>query len=183
MTNAKKRHKFVLWGQPKVFRTHFQQKTRKMCEKIAPRGPPHPPPTPWNAFFCWGRMCTKWPIPKNAISLFYGVNLRCFVPIFWLLGGIFRQKVLFLAISGARTKNLFYSNFLFRPKYYESSKTEYSFSTYLFNRLDPQPQKAIKSSRKSPPWPPVTPPNPLRWTIFVSTYKLRPVKTIFNSWP
>ena len=23
MTNTKKRHKFVLWGQPKVFRTHF----------------------------------------------------------------------------------------------------------------------------------------------------------------
>ena len=49
----------------------------------------------------------------------------------------------------------------------------------------PNPKKPLNPAEKAPldpPWPPVTPPNPLRWTIFVSTYKLRPVKTIFISW-
>ena len=53
-TNAKKRHKFVLWGQPKVFRTHFQQKTRKMCEKTPPGGPPAPPEPPKCIFLLGG---------------------------------------------------------------------------------------------------------------------------------
>ena len=57
-------------------------KKREKCAKKRPPGAPPLSLTPQNAFFCWGRMCTKWPMPKNAISLFYGVNLRCFVPIF-----------------------------------------------------------------------------------------------------
>ena len=61
-----------------MFHTHFQQKTRKMCQKT----PPGAPLTPRDPFFGLSGMCSKWPMPKNAISLFYGVNLRCFVPIF-----------------------------------------------------------------------------------------------------
>ena len=54
VTNAKKCHKFVLWGQPKVFRTHFQQKTRKMCEKTPPGGHPAPPDPPKRIFLLEG---------------------------------------------------------------------------------------------------------------------------------
>ena len=81
------------WPMPKDARTlHYMSnlrctvpifsKKRQKCAKKRPPGAPPPPLTPWNAFFCWGGMCSKWPMPKNAISLFYGVNLRCFVPIF-----------------------------------------------------------------------------------------------------
>ena len=58
-----------------MFRTHFQQKTWKMCEKTPPGDPPDTPRTPLtlqNAFCCWGGMCSKWLMPKNAISLFHG---------------------------------------------------------------------------------------------------------------
>ena len=43
----------------------------------------------------------------------------------------------FLAIFESTQKKLFYSLFQTRPKYYESSKTQYSDSTSFINRLTP----------------------------------------------
>ena len=75
-----KKNKKILGGTLPFFTIHPKM-APKMCEK-APKMHPPPPLTPRDPFFGLGGMCSKWPMPKNAISLFYWVNLRCFVPIF-----------------------------------------------------------------------------------------------------
>ena len=49
--------------------------------KRRPPGAPWTPQTPQNAFFCWGGVCSNLTQAKTPITLLYGLNLRCFIPI------------------------------------------------------------------------------------------------------
>ena len=81
-----------------------------MREKAPKMRPPTPPDPPKPFFFWLGGMSSNLPRPKKTITLHYIPNLRCTVPISDFRG-VFRQNVRFWALSGARSKNLFYSLF------------------------------------------------------------------------
>ena len=58
----------------------FLLKNAKRAQKSAPWGPPVPPRPPETHFSVGGGMCSDLTQPKTAITMVYGLTIRCFVP-------------------------------------------------------------------------------------------------------